>query len=165
MKSVILTALFSALNAKFNFLPSPYLLLGIFFLVGLDFLTGILKAIVLNQPRTSKGYRETISKFIQYVGGIILSIFLSALIKNVPELVQLDFFSKYINNVILFFIIFIEMCSVLENLTAIDNKSLISKYCFQPLKNLLTFEFKNLIKQPNNEQIDSSSNTNNNNTH
>ena len=162
MKSLLLTAILSAINTEFNFLPNSYLLLAIFFLVGLDFLTGVLKAVMLDIPRTSKGYRDTIQKFIQYAGAILLSVSLSFMIKNVPELKSLNFFSIYINNIILMFIMWVEILSNLENLTAIDSKSPISKWVFKPLKNFLTFQLN--IKTKTDEQIisDYNSNTNSN---
>lgn len=150
MKSLLLTTILSAINTEFNFLPNSYLLLAIFFLVGLDFLTGVLKAVMLDIPRTSKGYRDTLQKFIQYAGAILLAVSLSFMVKNVPELKSLSFFSKYINNVILMFIMWVEILSNLENLTAIDSKTPISKWVFIPLKNFLTFQLN--IKTKTNEQ-------------
>jgi len=151
MKSIILTATLSAINTEFNFLPNSYLLLAIFFLVGLDFLTGVLKSKILGIERTSKRYRETLQKFIQYGGAILIAVTLSFMIKDVPDLQSLSFFSTYINNIILMFIMWVEVLSNLENLTAIDTKSPISKWVFQPLKNILTFQLN--IKTKTDEQI------------
>jgi hypothetical protein len=148
MKSLLLTSAIALLNTKFNFLPTAYLIMGIFFLVCLDFITGVAKSKIQGKDRVSKRYRETISKGIQYSGGIVLAMFIFVVSRLVPELQQLSFFSLYASNTILTFITLIELKSNFENLIAIDSTSLLSKYCFIPLNNILGFEFKNLFKLP-----------------
>lgn len=162
MKALILTTFLALLNTKFNFLPSAYLIMGIFFLVGFDFITGVAKSKIHGKDRVSKEYRETISKGMQYLGGIILSMFIFILSQVVPNLQQLTFFSLYASNIILTFIMLIELKSNFENLIEIDSKSLLSRYCFIPLNNLLSFEFKNLFKLPQN--VTKNNNNSNDNT-
>lgn len=147
MKSYLTVLLLASLNISFNFLPNSYLLITIFFLIVLDFITGVLKAIFLDIPRTSKKYRETYAKFIQYMGALLMSIGLAFLIQQMPELKDLGYFSNIVNNVILFGIIFIETTSILENLYTIDNKSLFSRFVIKPLLKITTFQIKKLTNE------------------
>lgn len=145
--SLTLLTILTALNINFNFLPHSYLLVAVFFLIVLDFITGVLKAVMLDIPRTSKGYRETYAKFIQYMGAILMSLAMAFLVQEVPQLKDVKFFSTIVNNVVLIGIVCIEGLSIMENLIAIDDKSSFAKYIIKPLYNLLTFEIKNLFKK------------------
>ena len=158
MKTFLLAIPLSFLNSKFAFLPPSYLLIIIFSLIALDFITGVLKSVVNNIPRTSKKYRETYAKYIQYMGAILMSFLLSFLIQESPQLKEIQFFTEIANNVILFGIITIEALSILENLVAVDNKSPFSRYIINPLYRLLTFELKNLFKKiPNDNEANPNS--------
>lgn len=145
--SFTLLTILTALNINFNFLPHSYLLVAVFFLIILDFVTGVLKACVLDIPRTSKGYRETYAKFIQYMGAILMALAMAFLVQEVPQLKDIHFFSSIVNNVVLIGIIFIESLSIMENLIAVDDKSPFAKYIIKPLYRILTFEIKNLLKK------------------
>ena len=92
--STLLLLTVTTLNINLNFLPHRYLLVAVFFLILLDFITGVLKSVILDIPRTSKGYRETYAKFIQYMGAILMSLAMGFLVQEVKELTQLTFFSK-----------------------------------------------------------------------
>ena len=145
--STLLLLTVTTLNINLNFLPHRYLLVAVFFLILLDFITGVLKSVILDIPRTSKGYRETYAKFIQYMGAILMSLAMAFIIQEMDELKQLVFFSKIVNNVILIGIIFIEGLSIMENLIAVDDKSPFATYVIKPLYRMLTFEIKNLLKK------------------
>jgi hypothetical protein len=142
-----IAAILTTANISFDFLPSSFLLVAVFFLICLDFITGVTKAVFLKIPRTSKGYRETYGKFIQYMGAVLMSIAIGFMVQEVKQLKDLEFFSKIVNNVILIGIVCIESLSVLENLIAIDNKSMFAKFIISPLYRLLTFELTNLFKK------------------
>jgi phage-related holin len=145
--STLLLLTVTTLNINLNFLPHRYLLVAVFFLILLDFITGVLKSVILDIPRTSKGYRETYAKFIQYMGAILMSLAMGFLVQEVKELTQLTFFSKIVNNIIMLGIVSIEGLSIMENLIAIDTKSPFARYIIIPLHRLLTFEIKNLFKK------------------
>ena len=145
--STLLLLTVTTLNINLNFLPHRYLLVAVFFLILLDFITGVLKAVILDIPRTSKGYRETYAKFIQYMGAILMSLAMGFLVQEMKELTQLTFFSKIVNNVIMLGIVSIESLSIMENLIAVDDKSKFARYIIIPLHRLLTFEIKNLFKK------------------
>lgn len=119
-----------------KFLPDISLLCWVFIAMLLDFLTGITKAIVLNQARTSSGYRKTIIKFTQYAGAIAVGIVLGNSLP--PD----NIIVEYVNSALLILLIYIEATSILENLYAMDNSSVFSKYFISPLLRVLTMTMK-----------------------
>lgn len=127
---------------KITFLPSVSLLSYMAIAMVLDFVTGIAKAKVLNQARTSAGYRRSVIKFLQYGGSIAVSLILA----NAGESKATDPFRaifSHFNDGLLLFIIYIEATSVFENLYAIDNKTSISRYFIAPVLKILTWQIKN----------------------
>lgn len=133
----------SLLFIKLAFMPNASLIAWLFIALGLDFLTGVAKAAIRKDLKvTSSGYRKTLSKVIQYVGSVSLVVILGNAAKA-NEVVAAEPVLKVVGDGITILIIFIEITSVLENLVAIDDKSMISKYVFTPLHKLLTFQIKN----------------------
>jgi len=133
-----------------KFFPDVNLLLAIFVLMVLDFLTGIWKAKMKNEVRTSKGFQRTVNKFLQYAGAIVCGFFLGFIAEQKGgEGVQI--LVPYLNDFLAAFICFIELASIFENLYEIDSESPISKYFFKPVLSLLTFQIKNnpVVKQAN----------------
>lgn len=127
---------------KVTFLPSVSLLLYMAIAIVLDFATGIVKAKVLSQVRTSAGYRRTVIKFLQYGGSIAIGLILA----NAGEGKAAEPFKamlSYFNDGLILFIIYIEATSVFENLYAIDKSSMISKYFIAPVLKILTWQIKN----------------------
>lgn len=129
-------------------LPSISLLFYMAIAIILDFITGIAKARVLNMARTSAGYRKSVIKFLQYGGSIAIGLVLS----NMGEGKASEPFKlmlHYFNDCLIVFIIYIEITSVFENLYAIDNKTLMSKYFISPVLKVLTWQIRNnpLVKQ------------------
>jgi hypothetical protein len=128
---------------KLAFIPNASLIAWLFIVLALDFLTGVAKAAIRKDMKvTSTGYRRTLSKIIQYVGSIALVVILGNASKQ-NELVAVEQILRVVGDGITVLIIFIEVVSVLENLVAIDNKSMIAKYVFNPLHKLLTLQIKN----------------------
>ena len=74
MKQILAAALLTI--AKITFLPDSQLLVWLMFAISTDLITGVIKAYSLNQARTSKRFRETITKFGQYLVAIIGSFIL-----------------------------------------------------------------------------------------
>lgn len=143
MKSALFASGFWLLNIKFNFLPSVNLLVVMGITIALDFGTGVLKAIILKQVRTSEGYRKTVVKFLQYGGGVVVGCLLKYLGTKQSEMANVSQYIDYLNNGLLIFIIFIETTSILENIYAVDKETPFSKYLIAPLLKLLTFQIKN----------------------
>lgn len=143
MKTLISASTFWLLNIKFNFFPSVNLLIIMGITIVIDFATGVLKATLLKQVRTSEGYRKTVVKFLQYGGGVVVGCLLKYLGAKQSEMANVSQYIDYLNNGLLIFIIFIETTSILENIYAVDKETPFSKYLIAPLLKLLTFQIKN----------------------
>jgi phage-related holin len=122
--------------------PSVELLVLVYLAIGFDFITGVLKAVVTDVERNSKGYRETIRKLIQYTFAIICVMILGG-IAAIQGIFTNTAFLAYVKDGLCCFIIFVEVTSILENIYAIDKKSMLSKYFIQPLLRVMTFQIKN----------------------
>lgn len=127
---------------KVSFLPSAPLLFYMGLAILIDFITGIAKSKLLGIARTSKGYRKTVIKFVQYGGALAIGVVL-ANIGDAPANDPSKLMTAYFNNALIIFVIYIEVTSVFENLYAMDQKSLFSKYFISPMLRLLTWQIKN----------------------
>ena len=136
MKTLISASTFWLLNIKFNFFPSVNLLIIMGITIVIDFATGVLKATLLKQVRTSEGYRKTVVKFLQYGGGVVVGCLLKYLGAKQSEMANVSQYIDYLNNGLLIFIIFIETTSILENIYAVDKETPFSKYLIAPLLKL-----------------------------
>lgn len=151
MKSILAVSLVTLLNVNYSFLPTGTLLLAMAVAVILDFITGVIKASYNNQVRTSEGYRKTVVKFIQYGGAVCVSMLLKFLVglKDQGTVEYLNPYMEFLNDGLLIFIIFIEVTSVLENMYAIDSKSVFAVYFIKPLLKVMTFAIKNNFRKDN----------------
>ena len=151
MKSFFAVSLVTLLNVNYSFLPTGTLLLAMAVAVILDFITGVIKASYNNQVRTSEGYRKTVVKFIQYGGAVCVSMLLKFLVglKDQGTVEYLNPYMEFLNDGLLIFIIFIEVTSVLENMYAIDSKSVFAVYFIKPLLKIMTFAIKNNFRKDN----------------
>ena len=122
----------------------------------LDFLTGILKSVILKKVRTSEGYRKTVIKFTQYGGSVVVGMLLKYIGAMNSDMANIAQYAEYLTDGLVIFIIFIELTSVLENVYAIDQETPFSKYLVGPLLKLLTFQIKNnpvtKLKNPDDAQ-------------
>lgn len=124
-------------------LPSGVLIAWMCVALIIDLITGITRAVVDDEVRTSEGYRQTLGKIIQYGGALIIGVILSSMAKHHAtnlNPVILDYF----NNFLVSFIIFIEITSTMENMYAISPESKFSKYFVKPVLSLLTFNLQHL---------------------
>ena len=143
MKSIATISVLSFLNVSYNIIPDAMLMVGIGFVVLLDFITGVIKAIVKGDQRTSVGYRKTVKKFTQYFGAIAASIIAQYALSFKLHSDEFGYITEFMNNGLLLFIIFIELTSIFENLIEIDNKSPFAIYFIKPLHALMTIAIKN----------------------
>lgn len=143
MKSTTVAGAFTLLNITFQWVPSASLLLAMGLAITLDFITGVIKAIVQKQNRTSEGYRKTIVKFVQYGGAVGVAMLLNYVSSTKPSMANVSLYMGYLNDGLLSFIIFIETTSVLENMYAIDSSTPFSRWVIKPLLRLFTFQIKN----------------------
>jgi hypothetical protein len=130
---------FGSVFAFFEFLTKPTfsifgLVLGA---ILLDFITGVTKAKFKKQDRTSEGYRKTIVKLLQYIIPILILWAAGRWIPEYKEKLQ------QASGFVMLFIIYIEVTSIFENLYAIDNTSMISKYLYKPVLVILKFGIEN----------------------
>lgn len=139
MKTLLFTSL---LFIKFALLPNTQLLFWMGIAIGVDFLTGFTKAIILHEARTSSGLRKTITKFLQYGGALAVGVILS----HAAEQNKMDAAQKllgYYNDGLVLFIIYTEVTSIFENLIACDSTSPIARYLFVPAHKILTVQIRN----------------------
>ncbi len=129
-------------------LPPSTLLTWLGIAMILDLITGVAVAVKKGVPRTSKGFRGTVVKFIQYGGAIAIGIILA----NVAD-IQKDEASeaifKYFSTGLLAFIIFIEVKSILENMIEINPESDFTKYFLNPVHDFISLNFIQKFKQEN----------------
>lgn len=133
-------ALFAADWSSFSIIyhPSYNLLIWVFIAMMLDLLTGIIKAVMLRNARTSAGYRKTARKFTQYIGSILVSVILMNTFRQEHPVVQ------YVNDGLLILLIYIETTSIFENLYAMDSTSMFARYFIAPVLRLLTLYMRKL---------------------
>lgn len=160
MKSALTISLLAVMNVNFNILPDYMLMVGIGFVILLDFITGVIKAIVKGEQRTSVGYRKTIKKFTQYFGAVGASMIAQYALSFKFESNEFNYIADFLNNSLLMFIIFIELTSILENLIEIDTKSPFAIYVIRPIHSIMTFAIRNnkFIKQAENLTTNEKSN-------
>lgn len=85
--------------------------------VALDFITGVTKAWSKRMDITSRGFRDTVMKLIQYGAFIIITHVMTHF--EVGGKASIDF--SWLNNVAYTFLILIEIKSVLENIIEIKD--------------------------------------------
>jgi len=137
-----------------NFLeyyPKIQLLIALLVVFALDFVCGVTKATLTGQRRTSKGFRKTFSKFIQYGVSIVVAL----VILNIGNDGKSDLsrqVSWLFGDFMIFLMIYIEIVSIFENIEVINPEGDFSKYFIRPVRRLLTFQMKNLLKEENTEK-------------
>lgn len=122
--------------------PDYRLFLVMIAAIALDFITGVLKAKVSREKRTSGGFRKSIQKISQYASCTIGSFVLLNLASVTRGKVDLQT-ATLIGNGLMVAIIYIEVTSIFENAYAINSDSLLAKYFIKPVLNILTFQLKN----------------------
>lgn len=138
LKALLFVPVF--LFVQLKFLPNMELLVWISAAILCDFVTGIIKARILNSVRNSTGFRRTITKVVQYFGAIALGIIIGNTSKSLPHA---DILVPLFGNGLQMLILYIEITSILENMYAIDKESKFSRFFTKPLLNFFTFQIKN----------------------
>lgn len=125
------------------FMNPTFSLFGVLMaVIGIDFLTGVVKAKFKKLARTSEGYRKTVTKLLQYIVPVLI---LWGGGRFIPEYAER---LKQASGWVMMFIIYIEVTSIFENLYEIDKKSPISKYLYRPALVILKFGLEhNAIEQ------------------
>lgn len=117
---------------KLQFVPDLNLLGWVFVAMLFDFITGVMKAKLNKEPITSKRFRESVVKALQYIGVMVGCIILGNTVKENNELV------RWINDGMMIFIIYVEVYSIIENFRDMNPASKMSKLVFTPLLGLLS---------------------------
>ena len=132
---------------KLTFLPDANLLAWLLIAVSVDFITGFSKAIARKEQRTSKAMRRTIIKLLQYTGVLAVVLIIGNAAKD-NKFANVQTLMEYANSGLLIFMIYIEAVSILENLLAIDDKSMLSRYVLKRIYKILTLTIKNNAIHP-----------------
>ncbi|MDV3877856.1 hypothetical protein CMU01_17680 [Elizabethkingia anophelis] len=133
------------MNNLLSYYPNVTLLIGLLTLFSLDFVFGVWKATILGERRTSKGFRKTFNKFLQYGGSIIVGMVLLNIVGDKDS----HFASQYswlFGDLLLYIMIYIEVVSIFENMEEIGRDSDFVKYFIRPVRRMITFQLKNLLK-------------------
>lgn len=131
--------------------PDGILLVLLTALLVLDLLTGVTKSVLAKKAVTSRGFRQTLVKFIQYGSALMIGIVLS-IMAEVKSMGLLEQLVPYLNDGMASFIIYIEIVSILENLIEMNAASKITRIVFKPLHKIITFQFNQIEKGPKNEE-------------
>jgi hypothetical protein len=125
--------------------PDPVMIIGFIVILGLDLVTGIIKASKKREATTSKGLRGTIDKAYTYCALLLSLVVIFNLTSfTSPEYIWL--FNYSINSIVIFSI-WIEFKSILENLIAINTdrhgiRNFLCEYLLVKIHNLIIFKFK-----------------------
>lgn len=163
LKPFLTAIILTLLDINLNFLPKADLIVVFGISMVLDFITGVIKAVILGRARNSTGYRKTIIKFLQYGGAILIGMGISYMGAKIsqynPSWVNIINYMSWFNTGLLVFIIFIEFVSILENIYALNPKSKFAKYAIKPALHILTIElrkgpFRKLTIETEEEEVD-----------
>lgn len=133
------------MNHFIQYWPPVHLLIWLLIVYILDFIFGVSKAILKGTPRTSQGFRQSIIKLLQYGGCIIIAI----VILNIVYASHDPFgrqFAWIFGDIMLYFMIYIEVVSVLENMEALAPGSIFVKLFVRPVKRIITLQLKHLFE-------------------
>lgn len=118
---------------QFKYLPSINFMFILTIAMIIDLITGIIKAWVKGENTTSQGLRQTLIKFIQYGGFILVGILLLNVSVGDKNLLKYS----YVIDGSFVFILLIEFISICENLIEINPHSKIVLYVINPFMKLI----------------------------
>lgn len=156
----ILALIFIMDFLKIVYWPDLSLLFWAFVLVVLDLITGIVKAHAKGEFVISNGIKKTILKLAQYAGAITVCFILSNVValNKVGTSESVSFWGdgayekiklvcKFLNNLVILMIVYVESLSNLENCLEINKTSTFSKFVMSPLHKVLSLAIlSNVIK-------------------
>jgi hypothetical protein len=144
MKILAAISYTSFVAALANGLPDGMILILLTIMIVVDLLTGVTKSVVNKKNVTSRNFRKTLAKFIQYGSALVIGLVLT-IMAEIKGITALEGLVPYLNNGIASFIIYIEIVSVVENSIEMNPNAKIVKIIFQPLLYVITFQFKKII--------------------
>lgn len=125
--------------------PDEALLLWLLIVFVLDFIFGVAKATLNGIRRSSRGFRKSITKFLQYGGCIIVSIVIVNIVMNSGAALG-NQFAWLFGDLMLYIMIYTEVVSVFENMEAMAPASIFVKIFVRPVRQLITFQMKQVFK-------------------
>lgn len=165
MKFFILTSTTAISFAIFKeaLFPNFHLTLILALVVIMDLISGIMKSVSLCLPVVSRKLRRTVTKATMYGLMIVLSYIFRSVTVNHGMVI--DLLGMWINNGVIFFLIYIEVVSILENIIEMDEqgKGTLSKIV-KPLHLLLTWKAKNAMLELMGKEYDEQHKNKNNGT-
>lgn len=142
--ATVMMTMFSWFSVKY--VPSGMIFMWLVLAVMVDLLTGILKAWAKKEATTSEGFRRTISKIGIYLAVIILVIIMVNIIGSIT-LFQLPIKDlSLLIDVLLAFMVFIELYSICENVYEINPESPLSRFLVKPLLKFFKGKLKDADK-------------------
>lgn len=127
-----------------QYLPNVALLTGLLVVVVLDFIFGVAKATCTGTRRTSRGFRKTITKFLQYGGCIIVAMVILNIVYYSNDLFN-NAFTNFFGDAMLYIMIYTEIVSIFENMEAMAPHGSFVKFFIRPLRRIITFQLKHLF--------------------
>jgi phage-related holin len=134
------------------FTPKITAVLVVFGLVIFDFVTGVIKAKIKGNARTSEGYRKTLKKIPGYIiipvvlwlAGVLCKTYIQPDASTDSETIaRISKILKSASGWVLIFIVFIETKSIFENLYEIDKTSPFNRFFIKPILTILSFGIEN----------------------
>lgn len=118
---------------NFKYLPTQNFIVILIIAMTVDLITGIARAWKKGKPTLSIGLRDTLDKFIQYGGFIVVGVLLLNITVGVQDL------SKYriVIDAAYTFMILIELISICENLVEVSPDSKLVSYVIKPFMKLI----------------------------
>jgi len=123
--------------------PDGRLVLGLFFLMVIDLITGVHKSSKKRIATSSNGFRMTINKGTMYFS-FLSAVFVIANVAKpgVPNTGIVNTALDNLLNVILLMSMYIEFKSILENIIEAHPSNDVVKYLVKPLHNVLILKLK-----------------------
>jgi len=142
--NILLILKINIMTSFIQYWPDPRLLTWLLVIYMLDFVFGLLKASFKGLPRTSRSLRKSVIKLLQYGGCIVVS----TVILNILYLSGESFGQQVawiFGDIMLYFMIYIEVVSVMENMEAMAPSSIFVKLFVRPIRRIITFQLKHLF--------------------
>ncbi|MGE9310126.1 phage holin family protein [Niabella sp. CJ426] len=134
------------MSSFIQYSPDARLLTWLLIVFILDFIFGLLKASFNGIPRTSRGLRKSVIKLLQYGGCIIVSTVILNILYGSGENFGQQF-AWIFGDMMLYFMIYIEVVSVMENMEAMAPASFFVRLFVRPVRRIITFRLKNLFQE------------------
>ncbi|MCF3107858.1 phage holin family protein [Niabella sp. CC-SYL272] len=97
-------------------------------------------------PRSSQGFRKTITKFLQYGGCIIVAMVILNIVCASNQVFD-NRLTGFFGDSMLYIMIYTEVVSIFENMEAMAPGSIFINVFVRPVRRILTFQLKRLFRE------------------